>query len=450
LQDWGIYSSPKRGEWAKYVSARDIVQELEKKIIRQDEYGWRHVGDIPADHEQVYYAGKLPFVSHFNNQYDLLAGLLYLLLYSQDARLLPYIDRLARHVADIDIYHTQEDRAAYNHGLFWHTDHYQSAGLATHRSFSRLQSSVLSQQGGGPSCEHLYSTGLCLYYLLTGEAWAKETVFELAEFVLSCDDGKRGVFRYLDKGPTGLASRTRDDNYHGPGRGPGNAIETLLNAWLLSGDVRFITKVKELIQRCCHPDDDIASYRLLDAEKRWSYTVFLEALTRFIQVSASTDGIDCAAIYASRVLQKYAEWMVSWERPYLDNYADLEYPTETWPCQDLRKSLVLKWASRLVGRDKRAKLLRKAQAISQKAWMSINQFSTRYMTRPLALLLNIGLREASLTGHWDEDLQKHVGSIMSSYPVPTKVPFVPIQTRVLRKLPLICQWVIKAVRYLLS
>ena len=44
-------------------------------------------------------------------------------------------DDLAGHVTDIDLYHTTRDRAAYNGGYFWHTQHYQAGG---HRHASRL------------------------------------------------------------------------------------------------------------------------------------------------------------------------------------------------------------------------------------------------------------------------------------------------------------------------
>ncbi len=44
---------------------------------------------------------------------------------------------LARHVSDIDIYHTSEDQAKYNNGLFWHTYHYVDAGKSTHRSYPK-------------------------------------------------------------------------------------------------------------------------------------------------------------------------------------------------------------------------------------------------------------------------------------------------------------------------
>ena len=99
-----------------------------------DEYGWRNFGDVFGDHE----TGERPpneFVSHYNNQYDLVFGFWRMWIDTGDARWLELHGDLARHVCDIDIYHTGGDREEYNNGLFWHTDHYVDAGLATHRSF---------------------------------------------------------------------------------------------------------------------------------------------------------------------------------------------------------------------------------------------------------------------------------------------------------------------------
>ena len=81
---------------------------------------------------------------------------------SGDVRWYQLMRDLARHVIDIDIYHTQEDRPAYNGGLFWHTDHYTDAATATHRSYSRANRDTQggSRYGGGPSNEHNYTTGL--------------------------------------------------------------------------------------------------------------------------------------------------------------------------------------------------------------------------------------------------------------------------------------------------
>src|SRR5271166_2018594 len=41
-----------------------------------DEYGWRNFGEVYADHEAEHYEGPAPVISHYNNQYDLVNGLL--------------------------------------------------------------------------------------------------------------------------------------------------------------------------------------------------------------------------------------------------------------------------------------------------------------------------------------------------------------------------------------
>src|SRR5205823_6081388 len=51
-----------------------------------DEYGRRHFGDIYGDHEAVFHKGPTPLVSHYNNQYDAIAGFAYQFLRSGDSR----------------------------------------------------------------------------------------------------------------------------------------------------------------------------------------------------------------------------------------------------------------------------------------------------------------------------------------------------------------------------
>ena len=99
-----------------------------------DEYGWRNFGDLYADHE-----GAL--VAHYNNQYDAIAGFLTQFVQTGDHRWWVLADELAGHVTDIDLYHTTRDRAAYNGGYFWHTEHYQPAATATHRAYSKRSGS---------------------------------------------------------------------------------------------------------------------------------------------------------------------------------------------------------------------------------------------------------------------------------------------------------------------
>src|SRR6185503_1589546 len=134
--------------------------------------------------------------------------------------------------------------------------------------------------------------------------------------------------------------------FHGPGRGAGNSINALLDAHRLTGEPRYLDKADALIARCAHPDDDPASIDPLDAENRWSYTVFLQALGKYLEYRGDRGLVDAKFEYARAVLLKYATWMAAHEQPYLDTPEKLEYPTETWAAQDIRKAAVFEFAAR--------------------------------------------------------------------------------------------------------
>ena len=53
-----------------------------------------------------------------------------------------------------------------------------------------------------------------------------------------------------------------------------------------------------LIRRSIHPHDDIGARDLLNAELRWSYTVFLAVLDRYLRVKAEAGATDRMAAYA--------------------------------------------------------------------------------------------------------------------------------------------------------
>ena len=345
-----------------------------------DEYGWRNFGDLYADHE-----GAL--VSHYNNQYDAVAGFITRFLQTADHRWWKLADELAGHVADIDLYHTSRDRAAYNGGYFWHTQHYQPAGTATHRSYSRRS----GPSGGGPCAEHNYTTGLMLHHFLTGSERSRAAVIQLANWVIDMDDGRKSRFRWIDRRDTGLASVTREADFHGPGRGAGNSINALLDAHRLTGEPRYLDKADALIARCVHPDDDPLSINPLDAENRWSYTVFLQALGKYLEHRAERGLVDARFEYARAVLLKWADWMAANERPYLDTPERLEFPNETWAAQDIRKAAVFEFAARHVpDAERRAAFLSGADRFVDYAVDTLIKSPTGTLTRPLVLLLAYG------------------------------------------------------------
>jgi hypothetical protein len=312
---------------------------------------------------------------------------------SGDLRWWTAMTELAAHVVDIDLYHTVEDRAAYNGGLFWHTFHYKDAGRSSHRTYPRLK----GVDGGGPANEHNYSNGLMLHYLLTGHQGSREGVLQLAEWVLAMDDGNRTIFRWLTRADTGLASTTVSTDYHGPGRGAANSIATLLNAFRLTQDRRFFEKAESLIRRCVHPDDDVEGRNLLDVEPRWSYTVFLQVLGRYLDEKILKGEIDDRYGYARASLLRYAAWMVDNEYPYLDKPEILEYPNETWAAQEMRKSDVFKFAARHSTGRERARFLERSEFFFRNSVDTLRVSPTRTLARPVVLMLSYGHMHAAFS-----------------------------------------------------
>lgn len=393
-----------------------------------DEFGWRHFGDLFADHEAQGAAGRSVVASHYNNQYDAVAGFAAQFMRTGDARWWCLMRDLASHVADIDIYHTTEDKSAFNGGLFWHTSHYVDAATSTHRSYPRLPGVA----GGGPSNEHCYTDGLLLDHLMTGDPGSRAAVLGLAQWVLDIDDGSKTVFRWLAGGDTGLASSTAEAGYHGPGRGAGNAILALLNADRLAPGGSWLGKAEQLIRRCIHPADDIDARQLLDAERRWSYTVFLQVLTRYLAHKAERGAHDAMSAYAADSLLAYARWMRVHEYPYLDKPEILEYPNETWSAQDIRKAEVLYAAAELSGPDERAGFIERADFFFDHSVEALAASPTATLTRPMVLLLAQGMRARGLRGGW-----RFAGLQPGPGVAPPSQAFVPQRARAIRRAKLL-------------
>ena len=213
------------------------------------------------------------------------------------------------------------------------------------------------------------------------------------------DDGGKTLFSWLTRGPTGLATASGSLRYHGPGRAGGNSINALLVAFELTGRRRFLGKAEELIRRCMHPADDLAALDLLDAERRWSYTVFLEAVGRYLFVKVSLGELDATYDYARRSLLHYARWMRVHERPYLDKPEMLEFPTETWSAQDIRKSDVLALAALCERGPERAAFLEASRRFFEDVMTRLPSLPTHSYTRPTVLMLGRGYACAWVRAH---------------------------------------------------
>lgn len=369
--------------------------EFLRKREAIDEYGWRNFGELYADHEAVYHQGTEPFVSHYNNQYDPCAGMYRMFLSTGNPLWGELANDLARHVLDIDIYHTCDDREEYNSGLFWHTDHYTSAGLATHRTFSREQLGNKDPHyfGGGPGAEHCYTTGLMLHYFLTGDPMFREAVINLAEWCYNSLLGSQCILATVKKAGRYLSMLRSADRSNPPvfprfplSRGTGNTINACIDAYEVSGGQKFLDRAEELIRGALHPDDDINARDLLDAENAWSYTVLLVSVAKYLGKKVELELFDEGYAYARGCLLAYASWMSQHEYPYLDNPEILEYPNETWSAQDLRKSVIFFHAARYTNEDMADVFIAKAKYFHAVAQKQLGQLATSRFTRPVALM----------------------------------------------------------------
>ncbi|MBI5657487.1 MAG: hypothetical protein HZC44_12015 [Geobacter sp.] len=379
----------------QFVSPKELIDKRE--IV--DEFGWRNFGDFYADHETIYHNGKEPLVSHYNNQYDGIGGLYRKFFATGEPKWGELAVELARHVQDIDIYHTDQDRGEYNRGLFWHTDHYLDAGLSTHRSCSKEHLTEKDPRicGGGPGAEHCYTSGLMYHYFQTGNPAFRNAVTDLAEWELRALTGPQTVFAVLKKSLNYIKLlRSKEDAakvifpWYPLTRGTGNAITACLDAFEVSDDNRFLAEAERLIQGALHPDDDIDARNLLDAEIAWSYTVLLNALTKYLHKKRELEQYDEGYNYALASFLAYAEWMLAHEYPYLEKPEILEYPNETWAAQDLRKSVIFYYAAHYCSPDRSQKFLQRARFFFEAAANELAKHKSSCFTRPVILMLQNG------------------------------------------------------------
>jgi hypothetical protein len=120
--------------------------------------------------------------------------------------------------------------------------------------------------------------------------------------------------------------------------------------------------------------------------------VFLQALGVYLQEKQESGELDEMYDYAQASLLHYARWMVDHERPYLERPEVLEYPTETWAAQDMRKAEVFWWAALHADEKERATFLDRAAWFFQYSMDTLSGMSTRSFTRPVVLLLTNGVR----------------------------------------------------------
>lgn len=444
-------SDPNRDYVALAGQALHGPDTFERKREVIDEYGWRNFGDIYGDHEAAFHQSDTPLVSHYNNQYDCVLALLQQYLRDGDPRWLDQGLACATHTADIDIYHTTGDKPAYNGGLFWHTYHYADAGTGTHRSYPRalrtgghftagqdLKSmgetgaklAKVYAVGGGPAGSHNYNAGLALAYFLTGDPLYRSAAVGLADFVLTMDAPRGGAFRLLANSPSGLATES-SAGYHGPGRASANSVLALLTGYQLTGERKYLEYAETLIRRVSHPEQNLDRLDLLNAELRWFYTMFLQALGVYLDVKSEHGELDAQYAYGRATLLHYARWMATHERPVLDTPGELQYPTETWAAQDLRKVEVFQFAAKHAADPaERERFVERARFFHGYCAAKLNEFPTKSLCRPVILAMRYGWSHTWWQRHPDATAPAptHTPAVW-----PAWAPFVPQKARAVRR-----------------
>ena len=85
--------------------------------------------------------------------------------------------------------------------------------------------------------------------------------------------------------------------------------------------------------------------------------------------------------------------MAEHEYPYLDKPEMLEYPTETWAAQDMRKSEVFSFAAQHADRPERERFLERARFFFDYSVTTLLGEPTRTFARPVVLLLSNGFMQ---------------------------------------------------------
>jgi len=393
-----------------------------------DEYGWRNYGDLYADHEAANSgASEQPFVSHYNNQYDPLLGFLKQWLITNNSHWLMLANALFDHLVNIDIYNTDADKPEYNHGLFWHTDHYVEAETATHRTYSQHQKTdVYSNQksGGGPSADHCYTSGLVLYYFLFSDKRAFETVIAMSSWMSHIYEADGTLLGNLIRTRNSNAfklplsgrplfgfgtgsSRNLLTNAYPIDRGTGNYINALLDCFELTKEHSFLSKAEFVILNTIQDTDDISSKNLDDIEGSWFYVIVLQAIAKYLLYTSQLTENTPFFNQIKRAFLHYARYMVDNEHVYLETPDKLEFPNDTWTAQDLRKIQVLGCAALLVSKEDSAFFLNKAKNFQDYVSDKLTSSKENQYTRILVLMMqNYG----ALSIYADDDYRQRIAS----------------------------------------
>jgi hypothetical protein len=123
----------------------------------------------------------------------------------------------------------------------------------------------------------------------------------------------------------------------------------------------------------------------------------LQALAQLIDTLEHVPGFEEDLHYAVDSLLRYARWMTENERPILDHPERLQYPTETWAAQDIRKWHVLAQASKWCDTPEESeRMMERAEYFYRYSVDSLQGFKTKSLCRPVVILMNYGWQREAL------------------------------------------------------
>ena len=303
------------------IDGDDIFRQRREAI---DEYGWRNFGEIYADHEAVSRgrrADGLALQQSVRRHRRLRHAVPAHRRSAAGGRLM---DELAGHVADIDLYHTQPRPRGLQRRLFLAHPALLDRPAPPRIAPIRRASGTSRRRAVGRAQLHHRPAAALLPDRLRALARGRDSTGRLG-----ARHGRRPqVAVSLDRSPRhGTGQRHALARLPRPRPRRRQLDQRAARRASAHRRRRAISRrPTRCSRRCIHPDDDPDALDLLDAENRWSYTVFLQALGKYLEHRADRGLVDAHYAYARAVLLKYAEWMSANERPYLDSPERLEYP----------------------------------------------------------------------------------------------------------------------------
>ena len=186
-----------------------------------------------------------------------------------------------------------------------------------------------------------------------------------------------------------------------------------------------------MIRRCIHPRTDIAALDLLDAERNAGPTRCSCRRSGSTCTTRPRAGeLDDAYGYARASLLHFARWMAKHEYPYLEKPQVLEFPTETWAAQDMRKSEVFDVAALHAASGERDTFLERGRFFFDYSVRTLLDMPSHTLTRPTVLMLSYGWLHAFVGRHPGVSLPD---AVAAGEDPGTPCSFVPQKARALRR-----------------